>query len=251
MLPDLTDFTGHLVIGGIISPLTLADPDSPYYVNPDPDPAAPLPTILVNTETLTVEGFTLSPGTVTRPAIETGGPVTLLARNINLNNDITAGGMIGLVAAATTAPGEGLITLGGGEVTLTAPASLTQPSGAFIASNFVDPIDLVLAFSGGEVDIAVGSGANIQTSGGSNNVARTDDPDFETFINAISTGRTEANVPVRICTSAVCSFAPDAFLLFPLFLFRMWCLYLRRIFRWRLLRLPVHWTSAAWLHRWI
>ncbi len=207
ILPDLTDFTGHLVIGGIISPLTA--PTSPYYVNPGPDPAAPLPTIptiLVNTETLTVA--IPSPGTAPTPAINTGGPVTLLARNINLNNDITAGGMIGLVAAAT-ATGEGLITLGGGEVTLTAPASTTRPSGAFIASNFVNPINLVLAFSGGEVDIAVGSGVNIQVSGSSDNAASTDDDDFVRFRDAISTGRTEANVPVRICTSGTaCSFSP-------------------------------------------
>ena len=214
ILPDLTGFTGHLVIGGIINFLT--DPDVPYYVNPTPEPpTAPLPTILVNTETLTVAGIIPPSGTTaTRPAIETGGPVTLLARNINLNNDITARGMIGLVAAATVA-GEGLITLAGGEVTLTAPASTTPPSGAFIASNFVNPIDLVLAFSGGEVDIAVGSGTNIPVSGLSDNAASTDDPDFEAFIDAIRVGRTEANVPVRICTSAVCSFAPDAVPVIP------------------------------------
>ena len=210
ILPDLTGFTGHLVIGGIINPL--AAPPSPYYVNPVVGGVTPpLPIILVNTQTLTVAGITSSPGTVTRPAIETGGPVTLLARNINLNNDITAGGMIGLVAAATVA-GEGLITLGGGEVTLTAPASTTRPSGAFIASNFVNPINLVLAFSGGEVDIAVGSGVNIQVSGSSDNAASTDDPDFQTFIDAISTPGTDR---VRICTSAACLFDPDAVPVIP------------------------------------
>ena len=139
--------------------------------------------------------------------------MTLLARNINLNNDITAGGMIGLVAAATGA-GEGLITLGGGEVTLTAPVSTTRPSGAFIASNFVNPIDLILAFSGGEVDIAVSSGNNIQVSGASDNAASTDDPDFQTFVSAISTGGPGTD-RVRICTSPACSFAPDAVPVIP------------------------------------
>ena len=210
ILPDLTGFTGHLVIGGIINPL--AAPPSPYYVDPV---GGGLPTILVNTETLTVAGIIPTSGTTaTRPAIETGGPVTLLARNINLNNGITAGGMIGLVAAATRA-GEGLITLAGGEVTLTAPAGTTRPSGAFIASNFVNPINLVLAFSGGEVDIAVGSGTNIQVSGRSENAASTDDLAFVAFRDAISTGRTEANVPVRICTSATCLFDPDAVPVIP------------------------------------
>ena len=208
ILPDLTSFTGHLVIGGIINPLAV--PPSPYYVNPGPDPADPptIPTILVNTETLTVAGIIPPSGTTaTRPAINTGGPVTLLARNIDLNNDITAGGMIGLVAAAAAA-GEGRITLrGGGEVTLTAPASTTRPSGAFIATDIDrnSQINLVLAFSDGEVDFAVGSGVDIRVSGLSNNADNTNDPDLQTFLDAISIPDRD---PVRICTSANC-FAPD------------------------------------------
>ena len=165
VLPNLTGFTGHTVIGGTLTPAGI----DPFYLATD---------ITFNTVTLTVID-----------AITSGGSVTLLAGDIFLNNNITVtDGVIGMVAAGPAAvPGAttGVIDASAGPVTLTVTNPPTDgPAGAFIAEDtMVESENITLDFAGtGEVDVAVGSEDEIQFSGGSTNVDNVTDPDFEAFV---------------------------------------------------------------------
>ncbi len=167
LLPNLTGFTGHTVIGGTLTPAGI----DPYYTATD---------ITVNTVSLTVTD-----------AIISDGSVTLLAGDIFLNNDITlTNGIIGMIAAGPTAvPGAttGVIDASAGPVTLTAPASVTNPSGAFVANDtIVSSQNITLDFGGsGEIDVAVGADDEIEFNGASQNIDTTTDPDFTSFVTNV------------------------------------------------------------------
>ena len=177
LLPNLTGFTGHTVIGGTLTPAGI----DPYYTATD---------ITVNTVSLTVTD-----------AIISDGSVTLLAGDIFLNNDITlTNGIIGMIAAGPTAvPGAttGVIDASAGPVTLTAPASVTNPSGAFVANDtIVSSQNITLDFGGsGEIDVAVGADDEIEFNGASQNIDTTTDPDFTSFVtNVLAAKGIAANV---------------------------------------------------------
>jgi hypothetical protein len=165
VLPNLTGFSGHTVIGGTLTPGGV----DPFYT---------ATAITFNTVSLTVTD-----------AISSGGSVTLLAGDIFLNNDITvtnADSIIGMVAAGPAAvPGSttGVIDASAGPVTLTAPASTNNPSAALVAEDtIVSSENITLNFGGdGEIDVAVGSDDELEFNGASQNVDNTTDPDFEAF----------------------------------------------------------------------
>ena len=175
ILPDLTGFEGQLVIGG-----TIMDANAvPYF-------ASTTGPIVVNTRTLNLNN-----------PITTGGAVTLLGGNIVLNNGITAGNTMGLVAVAAETEG-GNINVAT-ELTLTAPASDERPSGAFIANSIDNAINLILAFDGGEVEIAVGGGRVVQVSGASDSATNREDAAFSDFIESLA--GTTMPARISICTS--------------------------------------------------
>ena len=164
VLPTLTGFAGHTVIGGTLTPAG-ADP---FY-------------------TATAVTFNSTSITVT-DAISSGGSVTLLAGDIFLNNDITvtnANSLIGMVAAGPVGGGTtGVIDASAGPVTLTAPASANNPSFGLIAESTIVSSENITLIAGGagEVDVAVGADDELEFNGASQNIDTTTDPDFEAFV---------------------------------------------------------------------
>jgi hypothetical protein len=137
VLPTLTGFTGHLILGGTIDPPTV-----PFDANAN---------IVINTDLLTVND-----------PIATGGDITLLASNIDLNNSISAGG-IGGEDIALVAVGDG----NGGSPTgnITAVANPTSIQGGSLilvaADTIVNPEQMEIELGGGELAVQVGSGDTI------------------------------------------------------------------------------------------
>ncbi|MBL1140580.1 MAG: hypothetical protein HND53_00945 [Proteobacteria bacterium] len=161
VLPTVTGFTGHLIIGGELTTAGASPFTSAIAVQ-------------INVETLDVT-----------TAINTGGELTLLAGNIDLNANITAGDTIGMIAAGAIVnaglPGD--ITANPGGVILNAPDA------QLIASNdIVNSTDITLNFAGGEVDVAKGNTDELEFNGGSNFVDAVTDPDFESFVTASGNG---------------------------------------------------------------
>ena len=114
--------------------------------------------------------------------IVSGGEITIFAGDIVLSADITAGGTIGVTAAgpAVSAAAVGNIDASAGVVRLTAPSSETPPSGVIIAENDITASDnIILAFSFGEVDVAIGAGDEIEFNGASINSDNVTDADLE------------------------------------------------------------------------
>ncbi|MAS82827.1 MAG: hypothetical protein CMF45_09070 [Legionellales bacterium] len=180
ILPNLTGFQGHTVIGGTLTPSGV----DPYFLATD---------ITFNSSLLTVTN-----------AIQSGGSVTLLGGDIILNNDITVSGqdsLIGMIAAGPLFGGDaGDIDASGGPVKLTAPPSNNNPSGALIAENtIVNSENITLSFGGlGEVDVAVGADADLEFNGASTNVDVSTDEAFEAFILGVLS---DAGLTVGITTT--------------------------------------------------
>jgi hypothetical protein len=160
-LPTLTSFTGHLIVGG-----TVAGGVDPFYTG----------VITVNTSTMTVTD-----------AITSAGSVTLLAGEIFLNNNITVtNSTIGLGANGENGT-SGNIDASNGPVTLSSlgATGTTAANGVLIADGNIESSEnITLTFGGAEVDVAIGTGDEIQFSGVSTNSDNTTDPDFETAVAA-------------------------------------------------------------------
>ena len=157
-LPTMNNFTGHLIIGGSLAPAGT----SPFY-NAE--------TIVINTVSMNITNDIVS-----------GGEITIFAGDIILSADITAGGTIGVTAAGPAVdPGAlGNIDASARVVRLTAPSSETPPSGVIIAEDDITASDnIILAFSFGEVDVAIGAGDEIEFNGASINSDNVTDADLE------------------------------------------------------------------------
>ncbi len=148
ILPILTEFDGHLIIGGTLTPgATFLDSTG----------------IVVNSSAINVN-----------TAINSRGSVTLLAGDLNLAQGITAsGGTLSLIAAGVD---DGVKSTSGTGV-ITGPAGITDfksKKAVLIAGDRIDVAENIkLALDGGVVEVAIGStvsdlkfGAGSQVSGG-------------------------------------------------------------------------------------
>jgi hypothetical protein len=162
ILPTLNaGYTGHLIIGGLLT-------------DPGATPFTSASAVEIRIETLTVDA-----------AIDAGGAVTLLAGDINLNADITAGDTIGMIAAGLIVQNtlQGNITADPGGV------SLNAPDAQIIASNdIINSTSITLNFGGGEVDVAKGNDGDLEFNGGSTFTDTVTDPDFESFVTLSGNG---------------------------------------------------------------
>ena len=175
---NMRGYQGHLIIGGRLTP----EGAMPYY-------GRDVTNIQVRVPRLTVSR-----------AIETGGPVTLLSGDLDINADIQTGGQLGLVAIGPNQPGlagtTGAIRAGAGRVRLTVPSERVapnRPAAAFIAVGGVrNAFNINLALNRREVDVASGQGA-VGFDLGSLITDRTTDPDFRAFVErlggVLGTGR--------------------------------------------------------------
>ena len=164
VLPTLSGFSGHLIIGGSLDAPGIA----PFYT---------ADTITINTVTMDLTSD-----------ITSGGEVTLLAGDIILSADITSGGTISITAAgpAVDPAAVGNIDVSAGEARLTAPPSETPPSGVIIAEDDITASDnIILAFDFGEVDVAIGAGNEIEFNGASIN---SDNETDEALEESLTTG---------------------------------------------------------------
>jgi len=151
ILPDMAapvpgGFTGHLIIGGAIT-----DP------TPTPDSMADADVIVVNATSLTVNS-----------AIITGGNLTILAGDIFLNNNITAGaaGPAGKELVLFAVPDTPDTT--DGNITGVVPVTLAAKNAVFIAEgNVVNPNNILLNFAGGSIEVATGAGTPLSFAPGS------------------------------------------------------------------------------------
>nr|NIN35931.1 hypothetical protein [Gammaproteobacteria bacterium]NIN62622.1 hypothetical protein [Gammaproteobacteria bacterium]NIO63159.1 hypothetical protein [Gammaproteobacteria bacterium]NIQ20260.1 hypothetical protein [Gammaproteobacteria bacterium]NIT06451.1 hypothetical protein [Gammaproteobacteria bacterium] len=124
VLPDLTGFSGHLLIGGTMTPLSTNIADATF--------------IDVQTNILTVD----SP-------IVTNANVTLLSGELVLNNTLSSGNLLTLVANT-------------GDILVPALVDLSANSGYFIANgDLPDTINMRLLFGGGSVEVATGTATGI------------------------------------------------------------------------------------------
>ncbi len=142
---NMRGYRGHMIIGGDITPEGMA----PFY-------SGSVSNIRINVPSLTIS----------RP-IETGGPLTLLAGDINLNANIRTGGELGILAVGPSVPGlsgsRGVIDASAGRVSLSVPPGSVdpaRPSAALVAARgFIDPSNITLALARRELDVASGQGA--------------------------------------------------------------------------------------------
>ncbi|MEM6998884.1 MAG: hypothetical protein AAF419_03480, partial [Pseudomonadota bacterium] len=166
ILPDVSGFTGHLIIGGELG--TNGPPGPPDNGNA-PDNLVSAASIRVNVNTLDVAS-----------AIDTDGVLTLLAGDIDLNANIDAGGTVGMIAA-------GVIVNAGltGNITAETPVTITAPDAALIAGdNIVNPTDITLTFGGGEIDIAKVNTDDIEFNGASTFTDTVTAAEFEAFVTS-------------------------------------------------------------------
>ena len=166
---NMRGYRGHLIIGGRLT----REGALPWY-SPD------VTQIQVHVPRLTVSR-----------AIETGGPVTLLAGDLDLNADIQTGGQLGLVAIGPNQPGllgsTGLIRAGG-QVRLTVPPSgvaAGRPAAAIIAvGGFRNAFDINLRLGRRELDLASSQGS-VGFDPRSRFTDQITDPDFRAFVSRI------------------------------------------------------------------
>ena len=151
-LPDLTGFIGHLIIGGSLSPTTLP-------IDGDTE-------ITINTQTLTVED-----------EIVTAGDVTLLATNIDLDNNVRAGEQVTMFAVGTGNQ-DGDITANG------APTIIQGNSALLVAGNNIENADNIeLQLNGGDVQIVLGQGQQDPEFAVLNATSIQTTNDTDTFLN--------------------------------------------------------------------
>ena len=166
---DMRDYRGHLIIGGRLTPEGIL----PWYHRDVTD-------IRVHVPRLTVSR-----------AIETGGPVTLLGGDLDLNANIQTGGQLGLLATGPNQPGlagsRGLIRAGG-RIRLTVPPEgvpAGRPAAAFIAvGGFRNAFDINLRLGRRELDLASSQGA-VGFDPRSRFTDQTTDPDFRAFVSRL------------------------------------------------------------------
>ncbi len=161
-LPDLTGFTGHIIIGGFLSPPNLpVDGDT---------------RIQVNTDLLTLD-----------ENIVTNSDVTLLGSNVDLNADINAGGIGGddvlIVAVGDTNGGSGP-----GNITAEAiPTNIEAGSLTLIANNTVEnSTNLDIALDNGDLQVVVGDGNQAPQFGLLDANAIDATPETTAFVTTIS-----------------------------------------------------------------
>jgi len=135
----MTGFTGHMIIGGVMTPPTL--------------PFTGTTTVVLNADRLTVN-----------TPVVTGGAVTLLAANIDLGADITAGAPgVGGGTVTMYAFGNNTNVGGGspeGDITALVPVVVTGSDATLVANNaFVNSSNITLELGGGEIRIAKGAAA--------------------------------------------------------------------------------------------
>jgi hypothetical protein len=134
-LPGLTGFQGNLIIGGTISPTTL--------------PLNGSTKTTVNANKITVD----SP-------ITTGGGLVLLASDINLNADVSAGtgGNASPLYLVATGVATNNLT-GTGNITANSAVTLSGGSAELLAANtIVNPGQITINLNGGNLQVAIASG---------------------------------------------------------------------------------------------
>jgi hypothetical protein len=165
ILPTATGFSGHMIIGGTLTPFE----DAMSLLDPL------IHVVLINAENLTVNS----------PIILGSSPanLTLLATsNLNLNNDINIG--TGQITLASIDP----LGLGNeGNINALSPVVITASSGYFVATgDFTGTTDITLAFNNGFAEGAIGGSTIPGPFGPSSNVSSPDEQTPE-FINVVNT----------------------------------------------------------------
>jgi len=128
VLPNMTGFAGHFIVGGTITPPSSNDPTD----------------MTINTATMTVS----SP-------INTGGRLTLLAETIDLGSDVTStGGLITFVASGPAGdPDQGVVSA-------SVPVTISGQSVAFIVANTIEnPGQMTIQANGGQLFLAQNTNA--------------------------------------------------------------------------------------------
>ena len=151
LLPNMAGFGGHLIIGGTITPSTGS---------------------ITNATAITIN---TSQMTVTNPVV-TGGNLSLLSNSMILNNNLTAGNELSLIAST-------------GNIDSPAAVTLTAASGFFVAGgNLTNPSNLTLSFGGGPVEAATGTtnpGGITFGPGSSVSPPPTTTPGFQNVLNLV------------------------------------------------------------------
>ncbi len=133
-LPDLTNFRGHLILGGTLTPAILP-------VESESD-------IMVNTDQLTVN-----------EDIVTGGDLTLLARKVDLGADLTARDIGGENILITATGSEDGSVPGDISATKTLPVEIRAGSLTLLSDNeIIDSANINVRLGRGDLQVAVGAG---------------------------------------------------------------------------------------------
>ena len=171
---NMRGYRGHLIIGGRLT----REGAMPYYsYSPD---------------VTDIQAHVHVPRLTVSRAIATGGPVTLLGGDLDLNANIQTGGQLGLLAIGPNQEGltgsTGLIRAGAGRVRLTVPPEgvpTGRPAAAIIAvGGFRNASNINLALNLREVDVASGQ-SSVGFDPGSLITDRTTDPDFRAFVSRL------------------------------------------------------------------
>ncbi|MFQ5661317.1 MAG: hypothetical protein ACE5GZ_12910, partial [Gammaproteobacteria bacterium] len=161
-LPAMNSYAGHLIIGGTIVPPTL-----PLDGNTN---------MTVNTDLLTMNA-----------PIVTNGNITLIATNIDLNNNISAGG-IGGSQVTMVASGDG--TTGGNIDALAIPTNIKGGSALFITTSTIQNAqNIELELGGGDVQTIVGQGQADPQFGLLDATAIQPTADTQAFLNQVQITR--------------------------------------------------------------
>ncbi|MFO6419783.1 hypothetical protein ACLBKS_06240, partial [Hylemonella sp. W303a] len=163
-LPNLSGFTGNLIIGGTLTPPTL--------------PLGGSSTVVINADRLTVAD-----------ALTTGGNLVLLGSDIELTGAaVTSGGSTSLIAGGSTCNGCAGLT-GTGDVIVSGATNLTASSGQVIAARGIQNASaLTLKFDGGDFELAVAAGQEETSQPSSLSAARSIPLTNQTqaFVNALN-----------------------------------------------------------------
>ena len=141
ILSQFSGFSGHLIVGGSIEPIVGS---------------------MAGVNTINIDAVNMS---LSSPLV-TAGNITLLAHNIDITNNISAGGPGGgelAIIGVDPGPGVGSISASAGLVTLEAG------SGVFVTDGSINnSINMNLQFNGGTAEAATGASTVIQFNPASN-----------------------------------------------------------------------------------
>ncbi len=167
-LSNFGSFSGHLIVGGTLDEIV-------------PSLADPLLT------TITPTASSLSIGPLITDAINTGGNLTLLGIFIDITNDVTAGGELGIVSL-----GGGGVDASAGLVTLTATNGLIVTDGTLSNTG-----NMILQFGGGTMEVATTSSVGVVVFGPGSNATGASTPGLS-MINLLNllVGFTTAQIQV-------------------------------------------------------